>query len=83
VDVKPRTAAAFAISVARIAKPSILHARQEAAVEKRPVSPARVFNERWSNGVKQMHRADLEKLQGEFKNWTPTQRTEFVKKPMP
>jgi hypothetical protein len=31
-------------------------------------------------GIRVMHRADLESFHGEFKNWTPKKRTEFVKK---
>lgn len=43
------------------------------------------FNKRWKAllskyGIARMHRVDLENFQGEFKNWTPDRRKEFLKK---
>ncbi len=44
-----------------------------------------LFNQRWVSllqryQVKQSHRADLENFQGEFVDWDPPRRTEFLKK---
>jgi uncharacterized protein DUF3800 len=43
------------------------------------------FNRRWSTllaqyGIAGLHRVDLENFSGEFKEWEPTRRTEFIKK---
>lgn len=44
-----------------------------------------LFNQRWGSllsryNVKQLHRADLENFRGEFVNWEPSRRREFIKK---
>lgn len=45
----------------------------------------KMFNQRWASLLKQynlsyMRRADLENFQGQFKDWDPRRRTEFIKK---
>src|SRR6266446_2961837 len=44
-----------------------------------------IFETRWKTllskyGVSHIHRAELENFRGEFGNWTPERRTEFIKK---